>query len=81
MGSMGSMGWGSARTARQVAVLAMGKWDEPYDESKLNTENPIYKDTMDSYGHLWTSMDIYGIYGHLWTAMDSYGQLWTSVDI
>ncbi len=28
----------------QVAVLAIGKWDEPYEESKLNTQNPIYKD-------------------------------------
>eukprot|EP00913_Durusdinium_trenchii_P022069 g20739.t1 len=27
----------------KVAVMAMGKWDEPYDESKLS-KNPIYKD-------------------------------------
>lgn len=37
----------------KVAVLAMGKWDEPYDESKLNTENPIYKDVVPLYSDSW----------------------------
>lgn len=37
----------------KMAVLAIGKWDEPYDESKLNTENPIYKDTVPLYSDSW----------------------------
>jgi len=37
----------------KVAVLAIGKWDEPYEESKLNTKNPIYKDVVPLYSDSW----------------------------
>jgi len=36
----------------KVAVMAMGKWDEPYDESKLS-KNPIYKDVVPLYSDSW----------------------------
>lgn len=33
----------------RVAVLYVGEWNETYDESKLNLENPVYRDTVTVY--------------------------------
>jgi FtsP/CotA-like multicopper oxidase with cupredoxin domain len=30
----------------RVAVLYVGEWNETYDESKLNLNNPVYRDTV-----------------------------------
>lgn len=30
----------------KFAVLYVGHWNEPYNESKFNTENPVYRDTI-----------------------------------
>jgi FtsP/CotA-like multicopper oxidase with cupredoxin domain len=37
----------------KVAILGIGRWNEPFDESKLNTTHPVYKDVVPLYTDSW----------------------------